>query len=133
MIKDGKILLTDWDAIYQAFNKEIGADIFEEACADEWPLINYWKYTQTTDIYEQDGGWLAEWFMSHYEALWFDPQEGQSYEVDKNSAEYYEGEIEHRKFIMNIATYINQLWIIDQLFYIQADVDTIMRGEKNIK
>lgn len=102
MIKNNKTLMTDWDDLYMTFNKEFDVDVFEEACADEWPLI-YLLEEMKNDVPAFEN--IIEFFYGHYSALWYDTVEHQIEEVEYESSEYFEGLREHRLLIMSLANY----------------------------
>lgn len=102
MIRENKTLMTDWDDLYMTFNKEFDEDVFEEACADEWPLI-YLLEEMKDDVNAFEN--IIEFFLSHYSALWYDHVEHQIEEVEYESAIWYEGLEMHRQKILALANY----------------------------
>ena len=102
MIKNNKTLMTDWDDLYMTFNKEFDVDVFEEACADEYPLI-YLLEEMKDDVNAFEN--IVDFFYGHYSALWYDHVEHQIEEVEYESAEYFEGLEIYRQKILAIANY----------------------------
>lgn len=94
--------MTDWDDLYMTFNKEFDVDVFEEACADEWPLI-YLLDEMKDDVNGFEN--IIEFFLSHYSAFWYDHVEHKIEEVEYESAIWFEGEREYKKFILSLANY----------------------------
>ena len=84
------------------FNKEFDVDTFEEACADEYPLI-YLLEEMKDDVNAFEN--IVEFFYGHYSALWYDTVEGKTEEVEYESAEYFEGLENYRQKILAIANY----------------------------
>lgn len=102
MIKNNLQLITDWDDLYMTFNKEFDVDVFEEACADEYPLI-YLLEEMKDDVNAFEN--IVDFFYGHYSALWHNNATGESKEVDNESPEWYEGLEMYRQKILAIANY----------------------------
>lgn len=102
MIKDNKIFMTDWDNLYMTFNKEFDVDTFEEACADEYPLIYLLEETKDdVNAFEN----IVDFFYAHFSAIWYDPVKGQIEDVEYESVEYIEGLEIYRQKILTLANY----------------------------
>ncbi len=102
MIKNNKQLVTDWDDLYMTFNEEFDVDVFEEACADEYPLI-YLLEDMKDDTNAFDN--IIEFFYGHYACIWHNNATGETEDVERESPEWYEGLREYRLLIMSLANY----------------------------
>ena len=102
MIKNNKQLLTNWDDLYMTFNEEFDVDVFEEACADEYPLI-YLLEEMKDDTNAFDN--IIEFFYGHYACIWHNNATGESEDVERESPEWYEGLNEYRMLILSLANY----------------------------
>lgn len=112
MIKDNFLLTTDWDDLYMTFNKEFDVDVFENDCADEYPLIHLlWEMNDDLDAYAN----IVEFFYDHYSCIWHNNITGEVKEVEKESPEFYEGLEAYRQKIMSLATYFKIKNIEDKL------------------
>ena len=102
MIKDNFLLITDWDDLYMTFNKEFNVDVFEEDCADEYPLINLlMEMNDDVESFES----IVSFFYGHYSCIWHNNITGETKEVEAESPEYYEGLDQYRLLILEIAIY----------------------------
>jgi len=102
MIKNNKQLIPDWDDLYMSFNKEFDVDVFEEDCADEWPLINLLiEMKDDKEAYDN----IVEFFYSHWSCIWHNNITGEQEKVEKESPEWYEGYEEYKNRIMQLGIY----------------------------
>lgn len=112
MIKNNKQLITDWDSLYMEFNEEVGADVFEKDCADEFPLMNILDDCKDdTTMFNE----IVAFFYSRYACLWHNNATCESDEVEAESPEWYEGLEAYRQKILSIATYFKMQNIEEQL------------------